>query len=369
MFVKGSNSEIDKRSLIAVDLFSGGGGLSYGLRQAGFVVSAAVEMDREACNTYAKNHPNTILFEDDIRTVAGRQLQKTSPTGVIDLVAACPPCQGFSALTSKYGREDPRNQLVFEVERIISELEPKVFMIENVPGLASKGKGLLRKAMDSLSAIGYNINYDVLEVADYGVPQRRKRLVILGSKVGQLPLPARTHTRDGSNGTAPWVTFKDALYPNSRGKPKEISQFTKGEDPRDANWHVTRKLSAINRERLRATKQGLTRASIPMELRPECHKHSNSGYSNVYGRMSMDQPAPTITGGCVTLSKGRFGHPTLLRTISVREAAILQSFPEEYIFDSPYIDYVCGIIGNALPPLFAEKIARHCFYHIQNSHE
>lgn len=362
-------SATKKLTAVAVDLFSGGGGLTYGLREAGFTVTAAVEIEKEACKTFERNHPNTILFQSDIRSLSGKQIQKTSPSGTIDLIAACPPCQGFSQLTAKYGRDDPRNQLVFEVERLIKELEPKVFMMENVPGLASKGKDLLNKAMDSLRDIGYRISSEVLEVADYGVPQRRKRLVILGSRLGPLNVPEPTHSRDALDGKAPWVTFKDALYPNARGKPKEFGQLGKGGDPRDYNWHVTRTLSPLNKERLRATKQGKSRANLPMELRPQCHKSSNSGFSNVYGRMQLDQPAPTITGGCATLSKGRFGHPTLLRTISVREAAILQSFPEGYFFDSPYIDYVCRIIGNALPPLFAEKIAHQCLLHIQKHHE
>jgi len=356
----------ESRKLVAVDLFSGGGGLTYGLRQAGFVVSAAVEIEREAAKTFIKNHPNTILFEGDIRTISGNQLKKTSPSGVIDLLAACPPCQGFSALTSKYGREDPRNQLVLDVRRLIEEIEPKVFMMENVPGLAVKGRSLLSEAMEPLRAMGYEIVSDVLEVADYGVPQRRRRLVVIGSRIGIINIPAQTHSRDASNGTARWVTFKDALYPNKRGKPKEFGQLIKTEDPRDYNWHVTRTLSELNKQRLRATKQGRSRASLPVELRPECHKHSNLGFSNVYGRMNLNSPAPTITGGCATLSKGRFGHPTSLRTISVREAAILQSFPEEYIFDTRLIDRACGIIGNALPPLFAEKVAKHCLNHIQN---
>jgi DNA (cytosine-5)-methyltransferase 1 len=366
MSIKIRKSPNETRKPVAVDLFSGGGGLTYGLRQAGFVVSAAVEIEKEAAKTFIKNHPNTILFEDDIRTISGKQLAKTSPSGVVDFIAACPPCQGFCALTSKYGKKDPRNQLVLEVRRIIEEIKPKVFMMENVPGLATKGRSLFSEAMEPLRSMGYEIVSDVLELADYGVPQRRKRLVVIGSRIGNIDIPSQTHSRDASKGTARWVTFKDALYPNKRGKPKEFGQIIKTGDPRDYDWHVTRTLSELNKRRLRATKQGRSRASLPVELRPECHKHSNSGFSNVYGRMYLNCPAPTITGGCATLSKGRFGHPISLRTISVREAAILQSFPEDYDFDTRYIDSACGIIGNALPPLFAEKIAKHCLHHIQN---
>lgn len=367
------NTSLNPRSkrplLIASDLFCGGGGLTQGLRVAGFTVTAAVEIEKEACRTYERNHPNTILFKNDIRELSGEQIKKTSPSGEIDLIAACPPCQGFSQLTSKHRREDPRNKLVLEVERLINEIRPKVFMMENVPGLAAKGKDLFYKAMGALEDGGYTINFEVLEVADYGVPQRRRRLVVLGSRLGPLSIPSPTHSRDSSSGKLPWVTFKDALYPNKRGKPKELQMFGKGSDPRVVNWHVTRTISELTKERLRATKQGVSRSSLPVNLRPDCHKDSNSGFSNVYGRMKLNEPAPTITGGCATLSKGRFGHPTALRTISVREAALLQSFPEDYVFDSPYIDHVCNIIGNALPPLFAETISRHCLQHITKYHE
>lgn len=355
--------------LIAADLFCGGGGLTQGLRVAGFSVTAAVEIEKEACRTYERNHPNTILFKDDIKELSGEQIRKTSPSGEIDLIAACPPCQGFSQLTSKHKREDPRNKLVFEVERLIKEIRPKVFMMENVPGLAAKGKDLFNKAIGSLEDAGYTITFEVLEVADYGVPQRRKRLVVLGSRLGSLSIPPPTHSRNSDSGKLPWVTFKDALYPNNRGKPKELRMFEKGSDPRVVNWHVTRTISELTKERLRATKQGVSRSNLPVNLRPNCHKNTNSGFSNVYGRMKLNEPAPTITGGCATLSKGRFGHPTALRTISVREAAILQSFPNDYIFDSPFIDRVCNIIGNALPPLFAETIARHCLQHIIKYHD
>lgn len=348
----------------AVDLFSGGGGLSLGLRQAGFNVTAAVEIEPEACRTYEANHPTTILYKKDIRHISGKELIKSSPSGKIDLVAGCPPCQGFSQLTAKYRRSDLRNYLVYEFSRLIAEIRPAVFMMENVPGLTQKGNELLNEMLSRIANEGYHFESKVLNVANYGVPQFRRRLVIIGSLLGKPGFPEATHS--GNDGTKEkFLTVRDAIGDLNLGRPMTLKRLGKNMSPRDFGWHIVRDLSAINRLRLKAAKAGKSRTEIPLELRPRCHQSSNAGFTNVYGRMSWSQPAPTITGGCTTLSKGRFGHPTNLRTISVREAAVLQGFPINYIIDTEFMEHACQIIGNALPPRFALAMGTHCLKHLQ----
>ncbi|MGV0998268.1 MAG: DNA cytosine methyltransferase [Fluviibacter sp.] len=355
--------------LVAVDLFSGGGGLTEGLKQAGFCVSAAAEVDPVACATYAANHPGAIVFNRDICSLSGEELLRSSPTGTVDLIAACPPCQGFSSLTFKYHRDDPRNQLIFEFVRLVREVRPRAIMMENVPGL-SKGAGssLFQRATEDLKEMGYILAHNVLNVADYGVPQARRRLVVLGGLGFPIAIPEATHSRTPASTQKPWKTVREAIA----GMPKPITMelASRNGGPSKANWHVTRKISDLNVQRLRATKSGQSRGQLPIELRPDCHKTSDKGFSNVYGRMTWNEPSPTITGGCTTLSKGRFGHPSQLRTISVREAALLQTFPEEYVFATDHMDHVCKIIGNALPPKFAAAMASACTSAIKgNSHD
>ena len=353
-----------KSTAVAIDLFAGGGGLSLGLKTAGFVVSAAVEIEDAAADTYEANHPGTVLFRRDIREVSAIELIRTSPTGKIDLIAACPPCQGFSSLTSKYKRVDSRNELIFEFVRLAVKIKPAMIMMENVPGLAKKGAPIFDDAMRKLRSAGYKIRYKIVDVADFGVPQRRKRLVVFGSLQHEVEIPMRTHSAKPTESTLPWATVRDAI--SERPKPVTLEKAMASGGPSVHDWHVVRSMSDTTLERLRATKPGRPRSELPKSLRPACHRSSNIGFTNVYGRMAWDQPAPTITGGCTTLSKGRFGHPALLRTISLREAALLQSFPPSYKFKTDHMEKVCNIVGNALPPRFAHAMAIACLEQVMN---
>lgn len=347
-----------RNQFTAIDLFAGGGGLTVGLKKSGFKVVAAVEINRHAISTYKANHPEVYAINQDIRTMEGRFFQKLSPTGEVDLLAGCPPCQGFCSLTSKYRREDHRNELVSEMARLISEVKPKAVMMENVPGLMQRGKTLFKAFVDTLTSLGYIVEFDVLQVADYGIPQNRRRLVLFAGKGFPIHLPVPTHSMTGVGKLKPWQTLKSVI----NGLPTPITltdAITKG-GPQLFNWHVVRTLSSQNVRRLKKTKAGESRTCLPNNLRPKCHKNKEVGFSNVYGRASWDHVSPTITGGCTTLSKGRFGHPEEERTLSVREAALIQTFPKDYIFDTPYMEHVCNIIGNALPCDFAEVLARQC---------
>lgn len=342
----------------AVDLFSGGGGLTLGMMRAGFDVVAAVEMDKSACVTYGANHRTVTSLQADIRTLDKQDIVGRVDGKRIDLLAGCPPCQGFTSLSARYKRDDPRNQLVLELARLAEELRPRAIMMENVPGLAATE--IYRALWRRLDAAGYHLVDEVLQVADYGVPQSRRRLVLLGGLGFRITMPQPTHSRKAGHGTAYWRTVRDAIGHMPRNPPTLVEARGNG-GVRGANWHVVRSLSRANVARIRAAQPGRTWPHLPEQLRPRCHRGDYTGFTNVYGRMEWDRPSPTITGGCTTLSKGRFGHPEEDRTISVREAALLQTFPEDYVFDTPYMEHACNIIGNALPCDFAEVVARQCY--------
>jgi DNA (cytosine-5)-methyltransferase 1 len=342
--------------LTAIEIFAGGGGLAVGLRDAGFNTVAAVEIEPHAVATFKANHPNVHVFQQDVRTVQGSTLLELAG-GSLDVLAACPPCQGFSSLTSKLKRADPRNALVGEVARLAEDLRPRAVMVENVPGLAGKGTRLFSDLVTRLERAGYICNWSILQVADYGVPQNRRRLVLLAGLGFRIEMPAPTHSRIGKGGLPLWRTVRQALADLQR-KPVVFSKARDLGGPQAINWHVIRQLSANNMLRLKYARPGAGWAEIPEEARPPCHRAGYKGFTNVYGRMRWDEPAPTITAGCTTLSKGRFGHPDDDRTISVREAALLQTFPIDYHFETSQIDKVCEIVGNALPCLFAAVIAR-----------
>ena len=349
----------------AIDLFAGGGGLAVGLKRAGFDVVGAVEIEKNAIATYKANHPEVTVIEKDIRDVRGKHLKKLSPTGSVDLLAGCPPCQGFSSLTAKYKRKDPRNELIREMGRLVKEIMPTAIMMENVPGLAQKGNALFEEFCENLEDLGYEYDHDVLQVANYGVPQSRRRLVLIAGKNLKIDIPPATHSRTKINGLSKWKTVAETI--KNMPKPITLIEVKTDGEPKDFNWHVVRSLSPANVKRIQHARPGESWRRIPKRMRPECHKDKSAGFPNVYGRMSWDEVSPTITGGCTTFSKGRFGHPQEDRTISVREAALLQAFPSDYVFDTPYMEHVCNIVGNALPCDFAEAIARQVFVTLKSS--
>ena len=355
-------------ALTAIDVFAGGGGLTVGLKRAGFRVVAAVELEPHAFATYKANHPEVKCLKQDIATVSGAALLQLAGTERIDLLAGCPPCQGFTSLTAKYkDKKDPRNELVFEMARLTEEIRPQAIMMENVPGLTQKGKSLYRQLRARLEALDYRLTEGILQVADYGVPQFRRRFVLLGGLGFEITLPDPTHSVSRTDDLEPWRTVRDVI----EGMPEPVTLAeAKGKGAVErSDWHIVRQLSALNIERIKAARAGKTWKHIPEHLRPACHRDGYDGFTNVYGRMEWDRPSPTITGGCTTFSKGRFGHPSANRTISVREAALLQTFSPDYRLDTPYMDYVCNIVGNALPCDFAEAISRQCAVEVAAMHE
>lgn len=342
----------------AIDLFAGGGGLTVGLKKAGFKVVGAVEIDQHAIATYKANHPDVKALTRDIKEIKGEELIKLSPTGKIDLLTGCPPCQGFSTLTAKYKRNDPRNSLIEEMGRLMEEVRPRALMMENVPGMAKKGKPLLDIFLNKIIQLGYVPSYGVLETADYGVPQQRRRFVLLAGFGFKINLPEPTHSSSYKKGLNPWRTVREAI--SHMPEPIDLERANMSGGPSEFNWHIVRTLADVNKQRLKYIKPGKSWLEIPEKLRPKCHRGSYKGFPNVYGRLEWDKASGTITGGCTTLSKGRFGHPEKDRTISLREAALLQTFPSDYVFDTPFMGHACNIVGNALPCDFAEALSSKC---------
>lgn len=343
-----ANIKIKKRT--AIDLFSGAGGLTQGLKQAGFSVVGAVESHKTYAESFRLNHPKTLLEENDISKVDPIEYMKKLglKKGDLDLLAGCPPCQGYSTIgTRNRGQKnDPRNELVYEVLRFALAFKPKTIMMENVPALASDER--LNSLKEQLEAAGYKIDVKVLNMTHFGVPQMRRRMIMLGSRLGDIEVLSKELDKDKMK------TVRDAIGSVS----KSVKHGDQLHDLTENRSDKIKKLISL------VPKDGGSRTDLPEEYQLECHKKTN-GFKDVYGRMSWSKPSPTITGGCNSPSKGRFLHPVENRVISLREAALLQTFPVDYKFSfSSGKTGVAMMIGNALPPTFIEFHARGLLKHL-----
>lgn len=325
----------------AVDLFSGAGGLTEGLKRARFRVIGAVEIDSVAVDSYRKNHPKTRVWGEDIWDLDAADVRRSLGLrkGQLDLLAGCPPCEGFSRLRTKNGRRRPRderNDLLFEFLRFVEEFKPKAIMLENVPGLARNYR--FREFTRSLRDLGYQLNYSVLNAADYGVPQRRRRLILLAARRFRVPFASSSEdgptVRDAFTGLARAGRSGDPLH----DFPENRSEKVRG---------------LINR----IPRNGGSRKDLGRRRQLKCHR-TFDGFKDVYGRMAWNEVAPTITSGCVNPSKGRFLHPSCNRAITLREAALLQGFRPDYYFSLSGGKYrAAAMIGDALPPEFIKRHA------------
>ena len=333
----------------AVDLFAGAGGATTGFVSAGFRVIAAVELDKSAAETYALNHENTRLYREDIANLDAwevrRQLENSGALqGQLDLLNACPPCQGFS--TRGIGRKDDiRNDLVLCVEQWVRAFQPRTIVIENVPGLRHNER--LYRLIRGISAVGYGSRQYLCDATDFGVPQRRRRLICLfvqGRSSDQFPEDLRMELPEH--------------FDTSRQTAGEWLSLA-GAGGKDDRWHRARTLRPATLERVQSIPRGGNRFDIPKHLWLPCHlKLEGAGRgaaAESYGRIDPDAPAPTMTTRCTTVSSGTFIHPEEDRGITLREAALLQTFPRTYQFAGKY-GSVERQIGNAFPVKFAAGI-------------
>lgn len=325
-----------KSALTAVDLFCGAGGLSEGLGQSGVRVLGAIDVAPLAIEAYRANHPDTKVWRRDIRRLAPAEMLRELGLrpGELDLLVGCPPCQGFSTLRTHNRSshvEDGRNGLVAQFARFCEGLRPRGLLMENVPGLETDRR--FRLLTTRLEGMGYKLTHGVLDAADYGVPQRRRRFVLLGFLGGSVqfasPTVSPVRVRDAIGDLPAPAASGDPLHDYGENRTQEIIELIR-DIPKD----------------------GGSRGDLGLKRQLPCHRRSD-GWHDVYGRMAWDAPAPTITSGCISPSKGRFLHPEQDRAITLREAALLQSFPRDYKFPLTKGKYkVADLIGNALPPVF-----------------
>ena len=309
---------------------------------------AAIDSNELSVETYRKNHRRTYIVNQDIRSVDANEFMQELglQPGELDLLAACPPCQGFSTLRTMNGGRDPReplNDLVLELIRFVHAFLPKAIMIENVPALMNDHR--LHQIKQVLSESRYSCKAKILNAEHFGVPQRRRRLVLLGSRFGAISFPAPQKRR-----RTVAQAFRHLPSPNKSDDPVHSYNVRRSN-------HVLALIRQI-------PKDGGSRTQLPIDDQLNCHKGFD-GFKDVYGRMAWQKPAPTITGGCINPSKGRFLHPHENRAITLREAAVLQGFPTHYFFDMSRGRYPAAeMIGNAFPPRFAEYHAREIHKHL-----
>lgn len=342
----------DEPAIRVADFFCGCGGTSAGLRAAGMTIAAAVDFDAEAAATYRANFPGTMFFERDIRRVSPEEVRDAVAGDGPLLVSACAPCQPFSSLRGSEAKVNRRDKtLLLRLLPFIEHLDPELVFIENVPGIqAVKGSSAWARFRRALERAGYEVDWDVIDCKRYGVPQRRRRLILMASKLDPITLPPATHGPDG----LPYSTVGEWIG--------ELPAIKAGETHSDVANHRAGALGKLSLKRIQALEEGQGRHDWPEELRLRCHD-DHRGHSDVYGRMSMDGQAPVLTTKCTSLSNGRFGHPVQDRAISVREAACLQTFPHTFSFEGN-LRSATRQVGNAVPVLLAQRVGEAFVAHV-----
>ena len=354
------------KSISAVDLFCGVGGLTYGLEQAGIKVNAGIDIDETCKYAYEQNNGADFICKD-IGSVTGEYLSSLYPEGDIKLLVGCAPCQPFSphSYKNKDRESDEKWGLLTDMQKLVVDIEPEIVSMENVPRI--QHETVFTDFVDTLNALKYQVHHEVVYCPDYGVPQKRRRLVLIASTFGKIALSPKTHASDGQNGLKPYRTVKDTI--------DELPAITDGQVCDKDSLHWTRKLAEINKNRLKQSQPGGTWLDWDPELRAPCHqKQSGQTYKSVYARMEWDQPAPTITTQFYNFGTGRFGHPDQDRALSLREGALLQTFPQDYDFIDPSVPASItrlGVhIGNAVPVQLATVIGQSVQKHLEDvNHE
>jgi len=348
------------RDVKVIDLFSGVGGLTHGFVREGFDVVAGYDIDGDCKHGFEANN-GAKFFEKDIAAVTPRELKKLFRGARIKVLIGCAPCQPFSTINrtrSMYTPDDDRWKPLKKFLELIIAVKPQLVSMENVKELADEEKyPVFGEFVNRLRENGYKVSYKVVDASRYGVPQSRKRLVLLASRLGEIELIPETHDADNL------PTVRDAIG--------DLPRLVDGKAHRDDPLHRASKLSATNKKRIVATpRDGGSAKSWRRNLLPECYKTKdiNTYKASVYGRMRWNTLGPTVTTHCVTLGTGRHGHPTQNRAMSLREAARLQTFPDDYEFvlpDDMSMTKVAKFIGNAVPVKLGQAIAASIRAHLQ----
>lgn len=339
------------RAMTCIECFCGAGGLALGLREAGFELRAAFDLDPVAVRTFNRHHGGRAWVQDaravDPIALAQRAgLDPEGGAGGLDLLAGGPPCQGFSKQTRGARADDPRNTLVLEFVRLVEGLRPRFFLMENVATFGQRrGQALLQQLRRRLGA--YHLHAGEYNCADYGLAQTRRRFIVVGQRRDQ-PRPFAPPPPQGGR-----VTVGQAL----QGLPEPLPDGR--EHPAVPN-HRAARVTAVNVARFRHVPQGGGWRDIPEALRLPCHRRVDprqGGWPDVYGRLAWDGQAPTLTGGFDSFTRGRYGHPLADRPLTPREAARLQGFPDSYRFEGNRAE-LRRQIGNAVPPPLARALGQ-----------
>lgn len=345
-----------KSQVCAVDLFCGGGGLTHGLQSAGINVVAGIDTDEQVTYAFHRNNPGVEFHRWDVNCIDYPCIAKLLDTSQVRLLAGCAPCQPFSKLTN--GRCEHRAWgLLDSFGRLVVNILPELVTMENVPEITNRGREVFERFVKTLELQGYHVAWKLVRCTEYGIPQIRKRLVLLASLLGPISIPEGRYQDPGQ-----WKTVRQTIG--------NLPPLSSGEEDPDDPLHVAAQLSPMNIKRIHATRHdGGTRRDWSDDLVLDCHrKKSGKSYCSVYARMWWDQPSPTITTQCTGIGNGRFGHPEQDRAITLREAALFQSFPSTYEFwpreQKLNRKAVGRMIGNAVPPKLAKSLGEALIEHV-----
>lgn len=341
----------NENKLKAIDFFCSGGGMSFGLQQAGINIIAGIDFDPDCKETYEANIKNAKYILADVEKLKEVDLSKKIDIKKNDdnlILVGCSPCQYWTIIRTTKEKSKKSKNLLHEFYRFVKYYNPGYVVVENVPGILGKHKESgLDKFIEALENQGYTVQYEVVKLNDYGVPETRKRFSLIANRVTNkklFPKPKNTNPA-----VADFIGVKNG-FPKISAGHKDSTNF----------MHTAAGLSEINIKRLKLTpKNGGTRhAWADTDMQLEAYKKSGSdiSFNDTYGRMSWNKPAPTITTKFFSVSNGRFAHPEENRAISIREGATLQTFPKTYKFIGSSISSIARMIGNAVPPVYAKQI-------------
>lgn len=345
---------MQKTKIEAIDLFCGIGGLTYGLKKAGIDVLAGLDNDDSCSFSYEKNNNSKFILAD-ISNYNFREMEKIYSEGSIKVLVGCAPCQPFSSHTfkKKNKQKDDRWNLISYFVNAIRVLNPEIISMENVRGIIKTD--VFKEFVEEIRALNYKIDYKVVYAPQYGIPQNRSRLVFLASRLGKISVPEETHKKEN------YITVGMTIKHLPKIKPGDI-------DLKD-RIHRTISLSPLNMKRIQQSKPKGTWKDWDPELLPNCYRReSGKTYTSVYGRMSWDDVSPTITTQFYNYGSGRFGHPEQNRALSLREGALLQTFPASYEFGSIPMSTIARHIGNAVPPKLGYMIGKAIREHVEKNY-